>query len=155
MDRKLIELSLEYKYLYIDNNVLKSEIFINEAFAIIDSFSDLIDYLKSNLNNLIVNEYHTASYFSFKYNNTYVGVNISDGLVLYFDPFVESDIAEIFNNICGNILVSYDLYDKYDKINYKVLLWNLNENKIDNIKSRYFKFQTVTNYKTYTKKLKK
>ena len=45
MDRKLIELSLEYKYLYIDNNVLKSEIFIN----------DLIDYLKSNLNNLIVN----------------------------------------------------------------------------------------------------
>ena len=145
MDRKLIELSLEYKYLYIDNNVLKSEIFIN----------DLIDYLKSNLNNLIVNEYHTASYFSFKYNNTYMGVNISDGLVLYFDPFVESDIAEIFNNICGNILASYDLYDKHDKINYKVLLWNLNENKIDNIKSRYFKFQTVTNYKTYTKKLKK
>ena len=41
MDRKLLELSLEYKYLYIDNNVLKSEIFIN----------DLIDYLKSNLNN--------------------------------------------------------------------------------------------------------
>ena len=112
MDRKLLELSLEYKYLYIDNNVLKSEMFIN----------NLIDYLKSNLNNLIVNEYHTASHFSFKYNNTYVGVNISDGLVLYFDPFVESDIAKIFNNICGNILASYDLYDKYDKINYKVLL---------------------------------
>ena len=30
MDRKLLELSLEYKYLYIDNNVLKSEIFIND-----------------------------------------------------------------------------------------------------------------------------
>ena len=60
MDRKLIELSIEYKYLYIDNNVLKSEMFIN----------DLIDYLKSNLNNLIVNEYHTVNYFSFKYNNT-------------------------------------------------------------------------------------
>ena len=117
--------------------------------------NDLIDYLKSNLNNLIVNEYHTVNYFSFKYNNTYVGVNISDGLALYFDPFVETDIAEIFNNICGNILASYDLYDKYDKINYKVLVWNLNENKIDNIKSKYFKFQTVTNYKTYTKKLKK
>ena len=54
-----------------------------------------------------------------------------------------------------NGLEIIDLYDKYDKINYKVLLWNLNENKIDNIKSRYFKFQTVTNYKTYTKKLKK
>lgn len=145
MDRKLIELSIEYKYLYIDNNVLKSEMFIN----------DLIDYLKSNLNNLIVNEYHTVNYFSLKYNNTYVGVNISDGLALYFDPFVETDIAEIFNSICGNILASYDLYDKYDKINYKVLVWNLNENKIDNIKSKYFNFQTVTNYKTYTKKLKK
>ena len=54
-----------------------------------------------------------------------------------------------------NGLEIIDLYDKYDKINYKVLLWNLNENEIDNIKSRYFKFQTVTNYKTYTKKLKK
>ncbi len=144
MDRKLIELSLEYKYLYIDNSVLKKEIFI----------SDLIAYLKSNLESVLVNEHYTVNYFSFIYNNNYVEVNISDGLVLYFDPFVETDIVEIFNSICGNILASYDLYDKYDKINYKVLMWNLNENKIDSIKSSYFKFQTITNYKRYTKKLK-
>lgn len=145
MDRKLIELSLEYKYLYIDNNVLKKEMFIK----------DLIAYLKSNLESVLVNEYYTVNYFSFTYNNTYVGVNISDGLVLYFDPFVETDIVEIFNSICGNILASYDLYDKYDKTNYKVLMWNLKENKVNSIKSSYFKFQTITNYKTYTKKLKR
>lgn len=145
MNKQLIELSLEYKYLYIENNVLKKEMFIK----------DLIAYLKSDLKGILVNEYYTVNYFSFTYNNTYVGVNISDGLVLYFDPFVDNEIVKIFENICGNIVVSYDLYDKYDKVNYKVLVWNQNELKIDNIKSRHFKFQTISNYKTYTKKLKK
>lgn len=110
MNKELIELSIEYKYLHITNNTLCYELFIY----------DLINYLNKLFNIELL--YNTSKYISLNYNNKQILIDLTNGLTVYFEKTINKEILEILNYICDT---TYTINKHYDKdTTYIVISFN-------------------------------